>query len=305
MSNSKEDRPLKILFADDGSQHALAAITLLCDLPLPPGSAVFDLAALTPRDSSNHTRLEAAQAQTQSFLEQKGIPVTAELRLGYPAEVLINFADQYNPDLIVMGAKGLRSTLGILLGGVAQQVVEYASWPVLVVRPPYTGLRRLLFVTDGSPHSLIALDFLAGSPDCPQFPLPAGVELDVLHVLLPLPDPGVMVGAWPGADEVVTPPPIEQPEMEAWLEKEERDGQAILDQALERLHAAGLPANGVLLRGDAATEILEYVKEHKMDLILSGSRGLSQMKGWLLGSVSRKLLHYASCSVLVVKSRPS
>ena len=57
----------------------------------------------------------------------------------------------------------------------------------------------------------------------------------------------------------------------------------------------------MLVRGDAATEIIDYAKERKVDLIVAGSRGLSQVRGWLLGSVSRKLVHYAPCSVLIVK----
>jgi len=54
-------------------------------------------------------------------------------------------------------------------------------------------------------------------------------------------------------------------------------------------------------RGDAATEILAYAKENRVDLIVCGSRGLSEITGWLLGSVSRKLVHYAGYSVLIVK----
>ena len=36
-------------------------------------------------------------------------------------------------------------------------------------------------------------------------------------------------------------------------------------------------------------------------MVVCGSRGLSAVSGWLLGSVSRKLVHYAGCSVLIVK----
>ena len=57
-----------------------------------------------------------------------------------------------------------------------------------------------------------------------------------------------------------------------------------------------------LLWGDAGTEIIDYVKTHDIDLIVAGSRGLSQMRGWFLGSVSRKLVHYSNCSVLIVKT---
>ena len=56
----------------------------------------------------------------------------AELLTGYPAEQISEYAAKFIPDLIVLGAKGRRATLGILLGGVVQQIVEYAEDPVLV-----------------------------------------------------------------------------------------------------------------------------------------------------------------------------
>ena len=66
------------------------------------------------------------------------------------------------------------------------------------------------------------------------------------------------------------------------------------------LQSSGIHANPVMLRGDAAKEIIEYTKEQHINLIVSGP-GLSQFKGWLLGSVSRKLVHYSEGSVLVVR----
>jgi nucleotide-binding universal stress UspA family protein len=75
----------------------------------------------------------------------------------------------------------------------------------------------------------------------------------------------------------------------------------LLERTVSHLQAEGIQATSVLLRGDAATEIIEYVKTHHIDLIVAGSRGLSQMKRLLLGSLSRKLVHYAGCSVLIVK----
>jgi nucleotide-binding universal stress UspA family protein len=82
---------------------------------------------------------------------------------------------------------------------------------------------------------------------------------------------------------------------------EEIQGRKILDEATVILKEAGVESNTVMPRGDAASEILAYAKEHQADLIVCGSRGLSEISGWLLGSVSRKLVHYAGCSVLIVK----
>ena len=82
---------------------------------------------------------------------------------------------------------------------------------------------------------------------------------------------------------------------------EEEAGEILLQNAVETLKNLQHPLKSIISRGDAATEILDYAKTENIDLIISGSRGLSDFKGWLLGSVSRKLVHYAHCSVLIVK----
>jgi nucleotide-binding universal stress UspA family protein len=107
-----------------------------------------------------------------------------------------------------------------------------------------------------------------------------------------------------GTMQVTTPEQVLEMET-AMRAKEEREGQALLDASVYSLQSLGLAASSVLKRGDAATEIIDFVKENKIDLIVSGSRGLSQIRSWLMGSVSRKLVHYSGCSVLVVRGQPN
>jgi len=288
---------MKILLAVDGSEHSHAAARLVRDLPLPSGSAVRVIAVLMPRDASNAAVLESVLQDVEQMLAGTASDVRSELLTGYPAEQISEYAEGYNPDLIVLGAKGRRATLGILLGGVVQDIVEYAPHPILVVRAPYNGLRRVLLVADGSPHSQRALEYLG------RMPLPEGTELTAIHILPPLPSPALIARTWPAGTEVMAPlPSYETEQMIArQAEEEERQGRELLDRTVKHLEKAGIPATSVLLRGDGATEILSYVRAHQIDLIVAGSRGLSQMKRLLLGSLSRKLVHYASCSVLIVK----
>jgi nucleotide-binding universal stress UspA family protein len=93
------------------------------------------------------------------------------------------------------------------------------------------------------------------------------------------------------------------PEEEAALRnKETKLAEALLARTDRLLRQYGIPSTSLLARGDAATEILDYASKYQMDLIVAGSRGLSQFKSFLMGSVSRKLVHYANCSVLLVKA---
>lgn len=89
----------------------------------------------------------------------------------------------------------------------------------------------------------------------------------------------------------------------------EKAGHLILREA-ERLAkvALGQAATGpsttfhqVLVYGPIASTLAQQARRWRADLILMGSRGASDIKGFLLGSVSRRVASMAPCSVLVVK----
>lgn len=52
--------------------------------------------------------------------------------------------------------------------------------------------------------------------------------------------------------------------------------------------------------GQPARTIVRFAKEHEVDLIVLGSRGLGDLEGYLLGSVSHKVTSLATCPVMVV-----
>ena len=291
--NAQTKRRMKILLADDGSPHAQAAVKLLKELPLPPKSRVHVLRVFQPGQIDALRHMERNLKQTEGNLLGAGIKVDADLVLGYPAEKIVETAKKMKPDIILIGAKGLRATLGILLGGVAQQVVEYACCPVLIVRAPYHGLRHILLVTDGSLFSQRAVRYLG------KFPLPEKTDVHLIHVLPPLTTPVIMEPYFGGRDAYVS---LYNPEEEAKTKaKQKRAGDALLERTRNLLLKQGIESTPVLLRGDAATEIINYTDKEDIDLIVAGSRGLSSFQGWLMGSVSRKLVHYSNCSVLIVK----
>jgi nucleotide-binding universal stress UspA family protein len=282
-----------ILLADDGSQHAQSAVEALQSLPLPPASRITAVRVFTPGQIEYISGYERSLERTEQQLKSSGFKVETNLEMGFPAEKIVEMATERKPDLIVVGAKGLRATLGILLGGVAQQVAEYACCPVLVVRAPFNGLRRVLLVTDGSEHSQLAAQYIG------RFPFPETAEFHVLHVTPPAQRPYMMEPYYGGWQTVYLNVPDE--DQQELLERQTREGETLLARTTGLLARHGLKSTPVLLRGDAATEILEYVKTNEIDLIVAGSRGLSQFKSFWMGSVSRKLVHYAPCSVLIVK----
>jgi nucleotide-binding universal stress UspA family protein len=93
------------------------------------------------------------------------------------------------------------------------------------------------------------------------------------------------------------------------LKATEKAGQLILREAERSAKVALAQAvtsprttlRRVLAYGSIAPAIVEQAHRWKADLIVMGSRGLSDIKGFLLGSTSRRVASLASCSVLVVK----
>jgi nucleotide-binding universal stress UspA family protein len=80
-----------------------------------------------------------------------------------------------------------------------------------------------------------------------------------------------------------------------------RIAKAHADQAVAFLTKAGIEARGRVLWGDAANAILHKAADAQADLLVAGSRGLSGVWSWLLGSVSRRLVREGRCSVLIVR----
>ena len=76
--------------------------------------------------------------------------------------------------------------------------------------------------------------------------------------------------------------------------------QAVLDDARQKLGRTPLAVNEELREGPEAESILKEAEKCDADLIVMGTRGLGSLKGFLVGSVSRRVIHYASCPVMVV-----
>lgn len=55
----------------------------------------------------------------------------------------------------------------------------------------------------------------------------------------------------------------------------------------------------VFLQGNAAAEILNWLGGHDADLLVIGTHGYGALQGWILGSVTAKLLHAATCAIWV------
>lgn len=66
--------------------------------------------------------------------EREGLKASSILVEGQPHDQIVRHAESLGADIIIMGSKGRRGTNRILIGSVAERVIEYAPCPVLVMR---------------------------------------------------------------------------------------------------------------------------------------------------------------------------
>ena len=79
-------------------------------------------------------------------------------------------------------------------------------------------------------------------------------------------------------------------------------GNALIDKAemIAREHGAS-EIGRIVTEGDPAKVILDCAKDRNADLIVMGTRGLSDFKGLFVGSVSHKVSHLADCTCITVR----
>jgi universal stress protein A len=98
-----------------------------------------------PRHAENSAEVEAQLSAAEQVaakhldalkleLGEQGINTVSILRVGYPFEEIVEMANYYHVDLIVIGSHGRSGIARLLLGSTAERVVEHASCPVLVVK---------------------------------------------------------------------------------------------------------------------------------------------------------------------------
>lgn len=143
---------------------------------------------------------------------------------------------------------------------------------------------KILAPIDGSTHSRKALEFAC------RFARMYEAELIVLHVLHEAPGSSTLVLG--GAAVTI----------EASQQDLEKAAADLFAAAREVAAKAGCPAVETVVRGGyPAQQILNYAKQQRVDIIVMGSRGRSDFKGLLLGSVSHRITNLAECTCITVR----
>jgi len=87
---------------------------------------------------------------------------------------------------------------------------------------------------------------------------------------------------------------------EQFVEQVRAEGRKSLESFVQK-HLAGVPVRTAFLEGRPFVEIVRYVRENNIDLVVISTHGRSGIKHALFGSVAEKVVRKAPCPVLVVK----
>lgn len=293
---------MRILLATDFSAYAETARALVTAMEVPPGSRIRVISVVEPIASvglfAPSAMLEIGQvadrdaralvADRATLLGAEGREVDGVVRYGRAADAIVEECATFQPDLLVVGSRGLGGLATAVLGSVSAELVDRAPCPVLVARAP--TLTSIVLAEDGSASAA------AGARVIAELPVFASSAILVVSVVdaefrIVLADPGIpqtAVRAYRAYEESL---PILRASHATFARERA--------QALGR---AGLKASGEQREGSAAAEIIAAAVERHADLIVIGSRGETGLRRLLLGSVARRILFHAPCSVLIARA---
>ena len=307
--------PAKILLATDGSREATLAAQAAVDFSNKTGSELHVVHVDTMPHSSGANPLEAPldprygpqvvpeavdpgrpreesgpKPMPQEFLDNQitrvreagGEVAEGYLRAGRPAEEIIGLSEEVGTGLIVTGSRGLSPLKRLVMGSTSETVVRYAPCSVLVVREgwPDDFPEKMLLATDGSEEAKLAASTtadLAGK---------TGSQLHLVHI--------------------VDAPLLSHAYAQEATRVGRQAARELLDEQMERIRAAGAePAEGHVRAGSPVAEIISVSEEIEAGLTILGSRGMSEIKRLVLGSVSEGVTRHAPCPVLVIRGQES
>ena len=274
-----------ILFATDFSSCSDVALSYATGLCQRYGSTLYTVHVVREELSDGQPPipfllLHSAEEKMESLVAAdpfRGVKHRELLREGGVAQVLSDVIEGLEIDLLVLGTHGRGGFKKLLLGSVAEEIVGFASCPVLTVGPHVSGLgaatnlKRILCATDlqhGSAKSLAFAVHLAEREHA---------HITLVHVVKPLTDA-----------------PIE------YLEAATEDAKKRIVQLIPA--EATVEADCVVEVGMPAERIARVASEQKADLIVMGAHhGSARMSAHLPWTTPHQVLSHAGCPVVTVR----
>ena len=257
-------------------------------LQIPPG-----LKLARERAASMMADAEEVAQRGRKHVEQN-LPewsVTQEVKNGSPAFEILNRAEQFQPQLIVVGSHG-RTALGrFVLGSVSQKILTEALCSVRIGRPSPGSVgsaQRIVLGVDGSRGSTASVVEVGSRNWTPGSEVRVVVAQDLMKT-------------FPASLLI---PPVKE-FVEETNKEEHTAAEAIIADAIKLLRASladHVSVSTAIDSGDPKAVLVKLAEEFGADCIFTGATGFSnRLERFILGSVSAAVAARAHCSVEVIR----
>ena len=241
-----------------------------------------------PDPEAVRERLETLADSAMSELVERGPETEVRIRRIQSrgisaAPTILDYAGEWDADLIVMGTRGRRGPSHLLLGSVAEEVVSHARCAVLTMHDgesasPIEAVENILVPVDFSEHSRRSLRVAR------ELAKRWGAEIQVLHVVEDIVHPSYFGQTMDVTKELVT-----------------RATDALAELVDEVLGDDG-SRQSVVVGHRAVPKILEFVRHNGSDLVVLATHGLGGVEEFLFGSTAKRVVQASPVPVLALKA---
>ncbi|WP_243694507.1 universal stress protein [Aquifex aeolicus] len=264
----------------DCEVHLLHVIPPVLYLPYPEtmGVSVIDIELLEKLEDEKKAEAKEKLKALEEFL--KPVKARSHVDVGDPADVILDYEEKLNPDMVFLGGhkKGLIEKL--LIGSTTEKVVKHGKKSDFVIKGSEVEFRKKV---------VIAYDFSKTAQKTAEFALKFlknfKVSVEIVHV-----------------HESIEMPLIEK--LKHKIEKEfSEEKKKILNELKGRFEEEGIKTEVKFLEGEDAVDVISsYVNETpEVELLIIGSKGLSGLKKLILGRTATKLLGKVNKPILIYK----
>lgn len=297
---------MKALFATDGSTSSREGEALIRAL-MDPGAVTihaFCVRQTTPQELPLPEAMwaqagkdypvfnpERIAEEAAERLAEHGFATTSSASKGDAPRIIEQELKEGVYDLVVLGASHTSWMGNILMGSVSTHVLHHAPCSVLITHKAPTGERNeILFATDGSAQAAAALDLAMKALSTTRC---------AFEVATAVRRPYIATGVYPIG------PTMSDREARRQVEEERiHHGWELVGRHTADLRLKGFTAEGAVLSGQPAPQLLKEADNIGAALVVLGARGLGAVQRAFLGSVSDSVARHAPATLIVrTKSR--
>ncbi len=235
---------------------------------------------------ASHKLLRGHAERLKVVLNQAGtsrqVSLKSMIMKGDVSEAILRAGENVKADCIAVGSRGMSDVPGYLLGSVSRKVVIHAFCSVFMVKGEFAVPLSALIALDGSKATSRAIRKITSWLD------PTEIAVHAVSVVPEkLTDLGLEMLGKRQAKALMAP-----------VRKQTR---VLLTDSRKKLLKVGFQVDTEFLEGNPAVKIVEAAQRLKTEMICVGSKGLSGIDRFMLGSVSEWVSTHSPVSVLVIR----